>query len=233
MTAFSVVVPIHNEAVIVCDCLARMLDDFRAFGQPFEIIACENGSTDGTPALIAALAATYPEVRVERLAVADYGRALKHGILAARYPLVAVVNLDFWNPKFVAAAMAMMDGHDMVIGSKAMAGSGDRRPLLRRVITRSFNRFLRLAFGFRGTDTHGVKVFDRQNVASIAAVCVTDQFIFDTELVLRTERAGLRVTEIPVDVEEIRAPGYQSLLLRTPRVLWNLLRLRHALPPPR
>ena len=48
----------------------------RARHQPFEVIVCENGSTDGTLALARDLADKYPEVVVEHLARADYGAAL-------------------------------------------------------------------------------------------------------------------------------------------------------------
>ena len=47
----------------------------------------------------------------------------------------------------------------------------------------------------------------------------------DTELVLRAHRAGLRVVEIPVEVHELRQPGYVSVFGRTPEAVWNLLRL--------
>ena len=47
------------------------------------------------------------------------------------------------------------------VGSKVAPGSRDERPLARRLITRVFNGFLRIALGFKGSDTHGVKAFRR------------------------------------------------------------------------
>ena len=45
----------------------------------------------------------------------------------------------------------------MVVGSKALPGARDRRPYFRRFATRTLNRMLRTATGWRGTDTHGLK----------------------------------------------------------------------------
>jgi glycosyltransferase involved in cell wall biosynthesis len=227
--SFSVVVPIYNEAEIVQDCLSRMVADFRTLEVPFEVLACENGSTDGTAELVDKFRLDHPEIRVEHLEVADYGLTLKHGMNAAKHEIVVIVNLDFWDLAFVRTAMGRLDAFDMVIGSKLMRGAHDRRPVVRRLITRSFNVFLRLGFGFRGTDTHGVKVYRREAFKDVIDRCVTDQWIFDTEFVLRAERAGRRILEVPVSVSEIRAPGYSSLLKRTPRTLRNLFTLRLSL----
>lgn len=229
LTGFSVVVPIYNEARIVEDCLSRMVADFRTIGAPFEVVACENGSTDGTARLVDEAQRCHPEIRVVHLAAPDYGLALKHGMTTATSEIVVIVNVDFWDLTFVRRAMDRLDAFDMVIGSKVMRGASDRRPLTRRLITRSFNVFLWLVFGFQGTDTHGVKVYRRSALQSVVDRCVTDQWIFDTEFVLRAARAGKRVLELPVTVSEIRAPGYYSLLKRTPRTLRNLLALRFSL----
>ena len=52
----------------------------------------------------------------------------------------------------------------MVVGSKAMKGASDQRPLFRRAATRVINGMLRVALDFRGTDTHGLKAFHRETL---------------------------------------------------------------------
>ncbi|MDQ6946031.1 MAG: hypothetical protein M3256_07100 [Actinomycetota bacterium] len=49
--------------------------------------------------------------------------------------------------------------------------------------------------------------------------------IFDTELILRAERAGLAVTELPVRVDDQRPPR-TPILRRIPRSLLGLAKLR-------
>jgi glycosyltransferase involved in cell wall biosynthesis len=207
-----------------------MVASFDALGAEYEIIICENGSTDDTQQLTRELEQLHTPVRAEFLPTANYGLALKHGISACRHDLVVLVNIDFWSVEFVRRALPLLaGGADLVVGSKVMAGSNDQRPWLRRAITRSFNALLRVLFGFPGTDTHGVKALRRGSLADIAAQCVTDRSIFDTELVLRAHRAGLRVVEIPVEISELRQPGYASVFGRTPEAVWNLIRMAYEL----
>ncbi len=100
----------------------------------------------------------------------------------------------------------------------------DRRPYFRRLGTVVINGMLKVALGFRGTDTHGLKAFRRQAVQPIASACQIDRDLFASELVIRAERAGLGVREIPVRVQEKRPPTV-GLVRRVPNVLRNFAKL--------
>ena len=78
------------------------------------------------------------------------------------------------------------------------------RPLTRHAASLVYSGVLRVALGFRGTDTHGLKAFRRQRLKVVVDSCLVDKDVFASELVLRAERAGLRVVEIPVQVMEKR-----------------------------
>ena len=83
---------------------------------------------------------------------------------------------------------------------------------------------LRVSLGFRGTDTHGLKAFRREALVGTVGRCVVDKDLFASEFVIRAQREGLRVMEIPVRIEEKRRPSIQ-LARRVPRVLKDLARL--------
>ncbi len=226
---YSVIVPVYNEAGIVDDAITRMMRSLEGLGGDFEMLVCENGSTDNTATLVGRLQQQDPRIRLERLPEPDYGGAMRHGIAACRHDHVVIFNIDLWSAEFTRQALEELDRFDVVVGSKVMAGAGDRRPVFRRFITRAFNRLLHAVFGFRGTDTHGIKAFRRSAIARVLDRCVTSRSIFDTELVIRAERAGLRIREIPVEVREIRQPSYWAVFRRLPEVTWNLLKLAVAL----
>lgn len=232
ISSFSVVIPVHNEQQIVQEQVQNMLTALRELGLPFEMLLVENGSTDQTLALCQELAAQEPECTVRQLDVGNYGLALKQGILDARNDIVVIFNIEFWSAEFVQIALTALRTRDFVVGSKAAPGAHDQRPWLRHTITRSYNQMLRWVWGFDGTDTHGMKAFWRFSVAPLVRECRTDAFIFDTELVLRAQRAGLSKIEIPTDVIELRAPSYSSLSKRVPAVLRNLYLLWTTLPAP-
>ncbi len=226
---FSVIVPVHNEAALLRDAVSSMVDELRQIGPRFELLICENGSTDASLQIARDLAARYEEVVVEHLDVGDYGLALKHAIPRCRHDNIVIFNLDFWSAAFTRDALVRLRGADVVIGSKAMRGATDKRPPLRRLVTRCFNLFLKVVFDFRGTDTHGMKALCRQVVLPINASTASRAWLFDTELVLRAERAGLRIVEIPVEISEMRPPSLGSIAGRVPSVLKGLLRLWKAL----
>jgi glycosyltransferase involved in cell wall biosynthesis len=223
--------PAFNEADILEGTVSDVVEGMRARHQPFEVIVCENGSTDGTLALARGLADKYPEVGVEHLARADYGAALHAGLLAARGVAVVNFDVDFYDLSFLDAAVARVTaagGPAIVVGTKRGAGAQDDRPPLRQLVTATFALLLRVLFGLKVSDTHGMKVMQRAAIEPVARACRFGKDLFDTELILRAERAGLDVGEIPVSVVE-RRPARTSILRRVPRTLLGLAKLRIAL----
>ena len=59
----SVVVPMRNEAASVADLYKELTAALDAFGRPYEIIAIDDGSTDRTFELLAALQRQDPRLR--------------------------------------------------------------------------------------------------------------------------------------------------------------------------
>lgn len=225
----SIVIPVYNEARIVREAaldLCRRLDGLR---WDYEVILAENGSRDGTLQALQALAAGFPRIRFVHEPAANYGRALKRGILEARGEVVICDEIDLCDVEFYLRALPILEeGADLVVGSKAMKGANDGRPFVRRLATRVINLLLRLATGFRGTDTHGLKAFKRERLAEVARACVVDRDLFASEFVIRAQRMGRDVREIPISLQERRPPSTR-LLRRVPRVLKGLLKLGWAI----
>jgi glycosyltransferase involved in cell wall biosynthesis len=197
----------------------------------FEVLVCENGSADATLEIAHELAEKYPEVVVRHLAAADYGAALHSGLATARGRVVVnfdVDNYDIWFLDLAAEQIEAPGGPDIVVGSKRSVGAKDDRPALRKLATAAFAFLLRGLFGLAVSDTHGMKAMDREAIDPFARRCRFGKDLFDTELILRAERAGLRTAEIPVSVVE-RRPARTSILRRVPRTLYGLAKLRVAL----
>jgi len=136
---------------------------------------------------------------------------------------IDLCDLDFHRR---ALAHLRMGDADMVVGSKAMKGSDDQRPLMRRAATRVLNGMLRIAVDFRGTDTHGLKAFHRETLVPVVEACVIDRDLFASELVIRAGRS-VNVMEIPITLAEKRAPAI-NLTKRVPAVLKGMVKLMVA-----
>ena len=226
----SIVIPIYNEEKILRGAISDLRSGLREFALEYEILLAENGSTDTTVALAATLAQEFEELHSFSVNEPNYGKALRQGILRCRGEFVICDEIDLIDMDFYRGALALLraDEADMVVGSKAMRGAHDNRPLFRRTATRVINGMLRVAVDFRGTDTHGLKAFRREPLVPVVEQCVVDRDIFASELVVRAGRAALRVVEIPVEVCEKRRPAI-SLIRRVPGVMKNLIRLTYAI----
>jgi glycosyltransferase involved in cell wall biosynthesis len=226
----SIVIPVYNEERILTEAVTALCRDLETLSRSFEILLAENGSSDGTVALGVQLAREHACVTMFSIAQPNYGLALREGILQARGRFVFCDEIDICDIDFYRRALPLLeeDRAEMVIGSKAMSGATDDRPVLRRVATRLVNGLLRLTVDFRGTDTHGLKAFRRDALTPVAARCVIDRDMFASEFVVRAGRSSLRVVEIPVRIHEKRRPAI-NLLRRVPNVLFNLARLTYVI----
>jgi glycosyltransferase involved in cell wall biosynthesis len=224
----SVVMPAHNESGLLDQTLKELVSAFRERDLAFAILVVENGSTDATLDDARAFAAEDDAVSVLTRPRADYGEAMRTGILAATGTVVVVFDVDYYDPAFVDRVLPPLtapDGPAIVVGSKRAPGTRDTRPWPRRAITAGFSALLRYGFGLHVSDTHGMKAMRRATVEPIARRCRNGTDLFDTELVLRADRAGLVVTEVPVTVEE-RRPSRTPIARRILRTMIGLVRLR-------
>jgi glycosyltransferase involved in cell wall biosynthesis len=225
--ALSVVIPVRNEAALLRPAVDQLFAGLRSLRVPFEVILVENGSADGTGPLARALAGERPELRVQTLPVANYGRALRTGMEAARGDVIVNFDLDYWDVPFLQDSLDLTKRRfDIVIGSKNLLLSSDRRGPLRRLVSRCFRLLLRFVFQLRVSDTHGIKVWRRSPaLENLMRTVRFDHHLFDTELIIRSQRAGLRIVELPVEVSETRKPPW-GILRRIPRALLDIVRLR-------
>jgi len=223
---FSIVVPVYNEADFIPQAVPTLIEQMDSVGERYRILLVENGSTDETAAVAQRVAAGHP-VTVLSLDAADYGAAMRHGFLAADGDWVVNFDIDYFSADFLKRVLTMADA-DLVIASKRDPGSEDRRPLLRRVATWVFNLLLRSILDSKVSDTHGMKAFRHDLVSTLAPSVLSRQDLFDTELVIRAERAGYLIEEVPVVVEEMRV-ARSSLVKRVPRTIQGMFAIRRTL----
>jgi glycosyltransferase involved in cell wall biosynthesis len=223
---YSVVIPIHNEADCLESEVAELVREMDEKGIDYELILAENGSSDATPEIAERLAAANPRIRALRVPIPDYGYAMKTGMLTGRGDYVVNFDIDFHDVSFMLAAGELLaDGAGIVVGSKLMEGAEDKRSPMRHFISYGFTTVLRVLFDPHMDDTHGMKALRHEVVQAYAPQTVMRQDIFDTELIIRARRGGVRVAAIPVTVEEKRK-ARSSIVRRIPRTVRALLRLR-------
>lgn len=226
----SIVIPIFNEEAILHAAVVDLRERLEGVPWSYEIVLAENGSRDKTLEIAQALAQKYGHVHAISVPEPNYGRALREGIEAARGKYVLCDEIDLCDVDFQRRAVELLDSGtaDFVIGSKLIGGAQDERPLVRHVASKFYTQLLRLLLGFHGTDTHGLKAVRRDVVLPVVRSCVVDRDVFSSELVIRADRCGMRMLEIPVRVKEKRPPSI-NLFRRVPQVVKSLARLTWAI----
>jgi len=222
----SIVIPVYNEEGILRGSVLELRQKLKPFGFTYEILLCENGSRDGTVEIGKELELEHDVLKLISIGQPNYGLAMKTGILAARGDIVICDEIDLCDTEFYARALALLERTDteLVVGSKAMVGSRDERPMVRRLGTQVYNGLLRTVCHYRGTDTHGLKAFKREAMVETVKRCMLDRDVFASEFVIRAHREQKKVVEIPFAVHEKRPPSI-NLLKRVPHVLKSVARL--------
>lgn len=206
----SVVIPAYNEAARIRASLQGAADYLAAGPFDADIVVVDDGSTDGTVALVEAFAATLPHGRSPSVRVLKNGRnrgkgySIKHGVLLAEGDLVLISDADFSTPISDLPLLLRPvehEGYGIAIGSRALPGSRVEihQAAWREGMGRAFNRLVRAITGLPFRDTQcGFKLMRRQDVLALFRAARIERFAYDVEILYLARKAGVRVTEVPV-----------------------------------
>ncbi|WP_233604730.1 glycosyltransferase family 2 protein [Micromonospora sp. HM5-17] len=126
----SVVVPIFNEEAVLPLFVRRLRPVLDGLGEPYEVVAVDDGSTDHTPVVLAGLRRRWPELRVVRLRRnSGHQAALLAGLFRARGRYVASIDADLQDPPEVLPEMltlARARSLDIVYGVRSDRSTDSR-----------------------------------------------------------------------------------------------------------
>jgi dolichyl-phosphate beta-glucosyltransferase len=215
--------------------LPRYLDEVVGFrearGKPYEVVVVDDGSTDGTAAVVRALAARHPTVRLLPLGRnRGKGAAVRAGMLAAMGSARLFTDADGATPigELTRLEPALATGADLAIGSRVLvdpAVSVRTRP--HRVAAGRVFNWLVARLGVRGVaDSQcGFKLFTAEAADALFGSLRTAGFAFDVELLLRAQARGYRIVEVPVNWAD-QEGSKVGVLSNGPGMVLQLLRAR-------
>lgn len=197
----SVVVPVYNEEKTVGDVVEQLL----ALDLRLEILLVDDGSTDGSAAELARLAATYPQVTVHaQPRNLGKGAAVRRGIDESTGDILLIQDADLeYAPKDIPALIdPLLTGKaDAVFGTRLRGGAHAQRAHL--FWHYAGNRFLTLLSNVLYNTTIsdmevGYKAFRGDLVRGLTLV--SDDFRIEPELTAKILRFGpeIRLYEVPI-----------------------------------
>ncbi len=199
----SIVLPAYNEANRIKATVERTASVLHEISSSFEIIIAEDGSTDGTDKICRNLVQKYDHVTHlhsdERL---GRGRALNRAFNSSSGEILGYIDVDLATDlKHLKELIQWIrDGYDVATGSRMLPDSSVKRPFMRGFASQGFNFLTRLLLLSRIHDHQcGFKSMRRTVFLELNNKIKDTHWFWDTEFLIRAQRAGYRVKEFPVE----------------------------------
>jgi glycosyltransferase involved in cell wall biosynthesis len=222
----SIVIPVYDEEATVEELISRV----RAQPYDMELIAVDDGSSDGTAEILRRL-----EQEIEELTVLSMGKnqgkgaALRRGFEAARGDIVIVQDADLeYDPgDYKVLLVPLLDGRaDVVYGSRFLGGPHRVLNYHHYIANRTLTALSNLATNLNLTDMETCyKAFRREVLDGLSLK--EDRFGFEPEFTARMAGRGFRIYEVPIsysgrDVSEGKKITWKDGV----RALWVIVRSR-------
>ncbi len=195
------------------DNLEPLVREIQAHAPHVDVLVVDDNSPDGTGELADRLAAADPRIHVlHRAGKLGLGTAILTGMRYAverGYDLYVSMDADFsHHPRYLPALLAGMRRHDVMLGSRYVAGGGTANwPLSRRVMSGGVNAVVRLLMRIPARDTSGGYRCYRVARLPFADLrrLLSHGYSFQEEVLYRCHRAGCHIGETPITFEDRRA----------------------------
>ena len=229
----SVIIPAYNERERLVTYMTEITGYLGRRAKPYEVLVVDDGSHDGTAALVEQFRTKEPAVRLLRLAQnTGKGCAVRTGMQVARGEFQLMADADGATPiqELERLEAAIGTGADIAIGSRFLA-SRDRGYTVkarwhRSVLGNTFNWIVQ-RLGIPGiSDTQcGFKLFRKTVARDLFGAVLVAGYGLDLELLYVAQRRGYRIAEVPVNWAD--QPGSKVRVLQDGlRMLLDLFAVR-------
>jgi glycosyltransferase involved in cell wall biosynthesis len=233
MAAYSVLVPVYNEADILEGKLGELTAFLGGLGGDFEVVVCSNGSSDATDDIGRSL--SDPRIRFISIPGRGVGGAFRRMVEEARYDKLVSIDVDLTSDlKFIPECVRLLDGYNVVIGSKTKGAQ--ERKWHRTLISGVFIGLVKVLLGIGWGDySIGTKGWRRQDILKyVGGIDRGSSYVI--ELVYYMEKLEhKKVVEIPVFCNDTRESKFNLAneivyRLRNLLALWYRIRMRGYKP---
>lgn len=201
--SISVVIPTYNEEKRIKQTIIALRSYLKSKKYIYEMIAVDDGSTDGTLNMLKDLLST--DLRVITVTKSGKGTAVKEGILSANYEYVFFMDADLSTrteeiEKFIRIFKAEPET-DVLIGSRYLPeGSTATQPSFRSIVGRTFSLIKSKLLNINFYDSQcGFKAFRLQTAKKIFAKSRIKGFSFDVEILYIALLNNIKIKEVSVD----------------------------------
>lgn len=198
----SIVIPARDEVGCIASTVEHLFVELRLHEVPHEIVAVDDGSTDGTWLALQALTERIPTLRpVQNTGQHGFGRAITYGFERMSGDAVVIMMADESDDSrdVVRYWKLLNEGWDAVMGSRFIKGGGViDYPWLKLRVNRLANFLIRILFQIRLNDTTNAFKAYRRTVIEGCRPWLSPHFNLTVEIPLKTIVRGYSWTVIPI-----------------------------------
>jgi glycosyltransferase AglD len=197
----SLVLACYNEEDVLEGTFPEIRETLLDFGRPFEILFVDDASRDRTRAILSSIMEGNRDLDL-RLILHDEnkgrGATVTDGFRAARGEIAGYIDVDLEvHSRYIPSLVrAIQNGADVATLRRIYAFQV--RALDRYFMSRGYSWLVGRFLGTRVQDTEtGYKFFRREKLLPVLDSCRDPGWFWDTEFMVRAERAGMTIREIP------------------------------------
>ncbi len=203
----TLVIPMYNEASILPDTLRQTSEYMdKTFPNGYEIIFSDDGSLDDSRKIVDEFSKSHKSIRsVGYEKNRGKGCAVRTGILAAEGDVIISTDCDLaYGLDVIKKTFDIFESSDaeLVIGSRRLEKDGyEGYTFIRKLASKTYLKCLSIAAGFKLSDSQcGFKCYRNASAKKIFECCEVDGFAFDFEVLIRAQKFGMKITEMPVKI---------------------------------
>lgn len=206
----SIIIPVYNDASSISKSLDALKNFLNSENINAEIIIINDGGKDATAKIVEDRIQKYPGVRfINRNVNKGKGYSIREGLATSLGGIMIFTDADLpYGIKCFKRIIEMInDGADLVIANRNLAEPSIKQKnlgILRELTHWGFAFLVRNLLNLNFSDTQaGLKAIKKNAAIVLLPKLTIDRYAFDLELLLAAKKAGLKIREVPVALENI------------------------------
>lgn len=206
-----ITIPCYNEEIVLEKTVFSLLEYAKEHLADYDwcLLILDNNSSDTTWSIANKLMSHNPErILIDQVKMPARGRALRESWGGhPGFDVYSYMDADLATDikDFAYLVSKVLDGYDIVAGSRYIPSADVKRDFRRRFLSNIYNILIRMVLGAKFRDAQcGFKAFSKRVVKDLVPETVDNGWFWDTEIMLLAPRGGFKILEVPISWREVR-----------------------------
>jgi len=202
MPRVSIITTTYNEENRIEKGLQRISEYIKKEFPRSELILVDDFSKDRTVEIAREVRRKFDIMKIHRNNCwLGRGKSIEEGIILSKNNIIVYLDID--NATDIQQIKSLVkrveEGGDVITGSRYLKNSRTQRTVLRNCLSKIYNQLIKILFKSKINDHQcGFKAFNKKSIMKVLPKVKNNHWFWDTELLVKSQREGLTVKEIPI-----------------------------------